>query len=225
MTCIYLDIETIPAQTDEAKAIIAASVKPPASMKKADTIAAWEKEQRPAAIQEAIEKTSFNAAFGQVCCIGLAIDDGDVTSVSWPTNASDEASMLKGFFEVAGEAIGPRFPMIVGHYITGFDLRFIWQRCMVLGVRVPAWLPRDPKPWDPVVFDTMVAWAGARDTISMDNLCQALGIPGKNGVDGSMVAGMWARGEYDAIASYCREDVERTRAIHRKMQLAFGEAA
>ena len=96
---------------------------------------------------------------------------------------------------------------------------------MVLGIRVPAWLPRNPKPWDSIVFDTMVAWSGARDTVSMDNLCQALGIPGKGDTDGSMVAGMWARCEYDAIASYCREDVERTRAIHRKMQIAFGEEA
>ena len=225
MTCLYLDIETIPVQSEELKAIVAASVKPPATMKKADTIAAWEKEQKPAAIEDAIAKTSFNAAFGQICCIGLAIDDGPVTSVSWSINADSEASMIRGFFDVAGEALGNRFPVVVGHYITGFDLRFIWQRCMVLGIRVPAWLPRDPKPWDSTVFDTMVAWAGARDTVSMDNLCLALGIPGKGDVDGSKVAAMFDREEHHEIAAYCRDDVTRTRAIHRKMQIAFGEAA
>jgi 3'-5' exonuclease len=225
MTYLYIDIETIPAQSDEARARIAATVKPPATMKKAETIAAWEANDRPAAVAEAIAKTSFNAAFGQICCIGLALNDGDVTSISWPIGANDEADMIRGFFHVSGEAIGNRFPTIVGHYIAGFDLRFIWQRCMVLGIRVPAWLPRDPKPWDPVVFDTMTAWAGARDTISMDNLCAALGLPGKGDIDGSMVAAMWERGEYDSIGAYCRADVERTREIHRKMQFAFGEAA
>ena len=40
-----------------------------------------------------------------------------------------------------------------------------------------------------------------------------------------MVGQLWEAGEYDKIASYCRADVERTREIHRRMKLAFGEAA
>lgn len=225
MTYLYLDIETIPAQSDEAKAIIAAGVKPPATMKKPETIAAWEADQKAAAVEDAIAKTSFNAAFGQVCCIGFAVDNSPATSISWPLNATDETKALSGFFDVAAEAIGKRFPTIVGHYVCGFDLRFIWQRCMVLGVRVPAWVPKDPKPWDGGVFDTMTAWAGARDTISMDALCQALGIEGKSDIDGSMVGKMFADGKHKEIAAYCRDDVDRTRAIHRKMLAAFGEAA
>jgi len=221
----YLDIETIPAQTEEAKARVAATVKPPAQMKKADTIAEWEKTQKAAAVEEAIAKTSFNAAFGQICCIGFAFDEGEATSISWPTNADNEGMMLSGFFETAGQIIGNRFPIIVGHYVAGFDLRFIWQRCMVLGVRVPGWLPKDPKPWGESVFDTMTAWAGAKDTISMDNLCAALGIEGKGDIDGSMVGKMFAEGKHSEIAAYCRGDVERTRAIHRKMQFVLGEAA
>ena len=42
MNYLYLDIETIPAQSPEAHAAIAENVKPPAQMKKAETIAAWE---------------------------------------------------------------------------------------------------------------------------------------------------------------------------------------
>lgn len=225
MTYLYLDIETIPAQTEAAKERVASTVKPPAQMKKADTIAAWEKEQKAAAVEEAIAKTSFNAAFGQICCIGFAVDDGPVTSISWPINADDETKSIKGFFEVAGLAIGNRFPVLVGHYITGFDIRFIWQRCIVLGIRVPAWLPKDPKPWGNDVFDTMTAWSGAKDTISMDNLCAALGIEGKGDIDGSMVGQMFADSKHKEIAAYCRDDVERARAIHRRMMVSFGEAA
>lgn len=225
MTYLYLDIETIPAQSAEARAIIAAGVKPPAAMKKAETITAWEAEQKATAVEDAVAKTSFNAAFGQICCIGFAFDNSPATSISWPINADNERLMIKAFFDVAGETIGNRFPVIVGHFITGFDIRFIWQRCMVLGIRVPAWLPKDPKPWDSAVFDTMTAWAGARDTISMDNLCQALGVDGKGDVDGSMVGKMFADGKHQEIAAYCRDDIDRTRAIHRKMQAAFGEAA
>lgn len=225
MTYLYLDIETIPAQADEVKARIAANVKPPAAMKKADTIAAWEKDQKADAVAEAVAKTSLNAAYGHVCCIGLAIDDGDVTSISWPLNASNETQLIKGFFETAGEVIGNRFPTICGHNVAGFDIRFIWQRSIALGIRVPAWFPRDPKPWGNDVFDTMAVWAGKNDRISMDNLCAALGIPGKDDIDGSMVAGMWAAGRHEEIAAYCRSDIERTRAIHRKMMVALGEYA
>lgn len=225
MTSLYLDIETIPAQSQEARDRIAATVKPPAAMKKAETIAAWEAEQKATAVAEAIDKTSFNAAFGQICCIGFAFDDSPAASISWPINVDNEQLMISAFFDEAGKIIGNRFPTIVGHFITGFDIRFIWQRCMVLGIRVPAWLPKDPKPWDGGVFDTMTAWAGARDTISMDNLCQALGIDGKGDVDGSMVGKMFAEGKHKEIAAYCRDDIDRTRAIHRKMMAAFGEAA
>jgi hypothetical protein len=225
MTSLYLDIETIPAQSQEARDRIAATVKPPAAMKKAETIAVWEAEQKATAVAEAIDKTSFNAAFGQICCIGFAFDDSPATSISWPVNADNEKLMISAFFDEAGKIIGNRFPTIVGHFITGFDIRFIWQRCMVLGIRVPAWLPKDPKPWDGGVFDTMTAWAGARDTISMDNLCQALGIDGKGDVDGSMVGKMFAEGKHKEIAAYCRDDIGRTRAIHLKMMAAFGEAA
>ena len=80
MTYLYLDIETIPAQTDAAKERVASTVKPPSQMKKADTIAAWEKEQKAAAVEEAIAKTSFDGGMGHVCCIGFAINDGHIHS-------------------------------------------------------------------------------------------------------------------------------------------------
>jgi hypothetical protein len=225
MSYLYLDIETVPVQSEEAKAFISAKVKPPAQMKKAETIQAWETEQKPAALEEAIAKTSFDAAFGQICCIGLAFNDSPATSISWPINAASEMLAIKGFFEITSDLIGNGFPTIVGHYIAGFDIKFIWQRCMVLGIRVPAWFPKDPKPWDGGIFDTMTAWAGPRDTISMDDLCRALGIEGKGDIDGSMIGRLFAEGKHEVIASYCRGDIDRTRTIHRKMMAALGEAA
>jgi len=66
------------------------------------------------------------------------------------------------------------------------------------------------------MFETRAAWGGARDTISLGNRCKALGIPGKDGFDGSMVADAWLAGEHDTIAEYCRDDVERVRQIHNR---------
>ncbi len=224
MTFLYLDIETIPAQTDEARQRVALTVKPPGQMKKADTIAAWEKESKPAAIEEAIAKTSFDAAYGEICCIGWGLNDEPAQSVS-RIAADDETSAILRFFLWLDQNCGQSGPVIVGHYVAGFDIRFITRRALILGIRLPAWWPLDPKPWGANVFDTMTAWAGVKDTISMDNLCQALGIPGKGDIDGSMVAKLFAEGKHEVIADYCRGDINRTRQIHKKMLYTFGEAA
>lgn len=224
---LYLDIETIPASDPAIIAEIAASVTAPGSMKKPETIAEWEANQKPAAVADAVAKTSFNGALGKVCSISWAWNDARPGSVDMrPDNRWSEGDMIGTFTDIV-LAQRPSFevPVIVGHYVADFDLRFIWQRAFVLGVKMPAWWPRDPKPWSREVHDTMAMWAGAKGSISLDSLCKALGVEGKTGIDGSMVAGMWQRGEYDAIAEYCREDVERVRNVHRKMLAAMGEVA
>lgn len=224
MTYLYLDIETIPAQDAETRARIAETVKPPAQMKKAETIAAWEAEHKPAAVEEAISRSGLNAAYGQICCIGWALNDGKVFTQTAQA-PDEEIDILTCFLDMATKQIGNGFPVVVGHNVVGFDIRFIWQRCIILGIRVPNWFPRDPKPWSNDVFDTMTAWSGSNDRISMDNLSLALGLPGKGEIDGSMVGQIFADGKFEEIADYCQKDVERTRAIHRRMMVAYGEAA
>ena len=222
---LYLDIETIPARDPAIIAQIAADVKPPAAMKKAETIAAWEANDKERAVAEAVSKTSFDGGYGQVCCIGWAWDDDKPNTIHMD-GAMEESAVLAGFSSLMS-AMRPSFemPVIVGHYVADFDLRFLWQRAFSLGVQMPAWWPRDPKPWSKEVHDTMTIWAGAKGSISLDKLCRVLGVQGKGDVDGSMVASMFERGEYDAIAEYCMDDVERVRSIHRKMLVALGEVA
>lgn len=70
MATLFLDIETLPADRHDVRNYIAATVKPPGNISKAETIAKWEAESKPGAIAEAIDKTSFDGAFGRVCCIG-----------------------------------------------------------------------------------------------------------------------------------------------------------
>lgn len=214
MINVYLDIETIPCQSAEYRTRVREGIKPPGTIKKPESILQWLEENAETATDEAVAKTSFDPAYGHICCIGWAIGDDPVQSLSAPT-VSDEADILRGFFDALPKMGMAKF---IGHYITGFDLRFIMCRAIVLGVKIPSIWPRDPKPWDQSVFDTMVAWAGARGTISQDRLCEALGLSGKGDFDGSMVAAAWANGEHDRIAEYCRSDVETVRAIHRRFE-------
>lgn len=225
MTYLYLDIETIPAQTQRAKDRIAATVKPPAQMKKAETIAAWEKDGKEQAVIEAIDKTSFDGGLGHVCCIGWAVGDEHPQSYSmFDFSLEEEADMMDHFFEaIRHDYTTGAAPTIVGHYISGFDIRFLTQRAICLGLRLPRWWPHEAKPWGNEIFDTMVKWAGTKGTVSLDNLCFALGIEGKGDVDGSMVAKMFANGEHEAISRYCRDDVERVRQVHKKMIASLGE--
>jgi predicted PolB exonuclease-like 3'-5' exonuclease len=70
----------------------------------------------------------------------------------------------------------------------------------------------------------MVQWdSQQRAGGSMDRLCRLLGIPGKGDISGADVWPMVQSGRIQEVAKYCRDDVERTRAMHKRM--TFAEAA
>lgn len=212
---IFLDIETIPCQSPEYRAKVRDGIKPPGTIKKPESIMAWLEENAESATDEAVAKTSFDPAHGHICCLSMAINDGPVCYWEARKVEDERSSILEPFFEAL-----PKMGMcqFIGHNISGFDLRFILCRAIVLGVTIPEVIPRDIKPWSQDIFDTMIAWAGARGTIGQDRLCEALGLPGKGDFDGSMVAGAWANGEYGTIARYCMADVETVRSIYTRFQ-------
>ena len=222
-TYLYLDIETIPTDDPHLIDYVAQSVKPPASMKKAETIEAWVRDQKEQAVADAVAKSGLDGAFGRVCAIGMHARSGASSCMMLSDVDDVEYYLLSNFVDSMARCL-PRGvpPVIVGHNITGFDLRFLTQRCMVNGICLPSWWPRDPKPWDNTVHDTMHMWAGPREYVSLDKLCVALGVKGKGAVNGADVAGMWERGEYEAIRSYCMDDVMRVKACHERMMRAFG---
>ncbi len=213
----YLDIETIPCQDPAYLDKLRSEVKAPGNLTKQESIDAWLAENRDAAAIDALAKTSFDPARGHICAIAWAHDD-DPISARRCISVADEAGLLSSFFGFINPYHSTTF---VGHYINGFDIRFLLCRAVVLGVQIPYQLPRDPKPWDAKLADTMTMWAGAKGTISMDKLAEVLGIEGKHDFDGSMVAAAWAAGEYDKIAEYCADDVRIVRGIHRRF-LAVG---
>lgn len=220
---LYLDIETIGTSDPEAVREIEASITPPGNYKKAETIAEWETTAKPDLVKEAVAKSALNGALGQIVCIGWAWNDGEVDSFA----RDDERSLLQLAIDAISDGKPANYhkPIIVGHNVASFDIRYLWQRAFVLGMKMPTWFPRDPKPWSEEVHDTMTMWGGSRDYITLDGLSKALKLPGKGNITGADVGRLWLAGEQDAVAAYCRDDVERVRKIHNKMLLAFGEAA
>ena len=215
---IYLDIETIPTQRDDVKSYIAKSVTHPGNISKPESIAKWNEESKPAAVEEAVNKTGLDGAFGQVVCVGVAIDDHQPHSFK----SLDEANVLRGlnlFFDAVQK--NEWFTTaIIGHNVANFDLRFLMQRYIVNQIEPHFILRRavSAKPWESdKVYDTMIQFAGVGNRISLDKLCLALGLPGKGDIAGADVWPMIQAGKLDEVAAYCRDDVIKTRNVHKRM--------
>lgn len=239
---VYFDIETIPCQdealiaslvddmADELKQALE-SVKAPGNYKDEAKIAEYcanarEKlvQDHKANVQKAIERTSFDGGMGQVCVIGWAFGDESPRAKAVETlGRAHEAQLLTQFFDSLNDhrVLGDSF-CFIGHNSNAFDIPFLWKRAIILGVKPPPLFPCDPKPWGDGTFDTMLAWNGAKAAPggSMDRICRLLGIPDKDGMDGSMVWPMVKAGEIIKVAEYCKGDVSRTREMHRRMTFA-----
>lgn len=221
---IYFDIETIPTQSEHLKNHVQTNLTPPANYKKQETIDAWIEENKDLAYR----KTALNGGFGQIVCIGYAINDNDVRTIYFDDWATSESEILKTFFNELIECYRPSAditPHFIGHNIENFDLRFIYQRAIVLGIKPPSFLPLNSKSYNNMyIFDTMTEWAGKRNYVSLNEVCLSLGIPPKcDEIDGSKVWDFVQAGKLKQVAEYCADDVEKVRAIHKR--IAFQDVA
>ena len=228
---IYFDIETIPAQDPVAIELIKAdiekqklSVKAPSNYKDQEKIDAYIKaeiEKLDAEFDATYRKTSFDGGLGEICCIGYAIDDRPPVSIY----GVSEAFILNKFYQALMDEYNPssqQRPKFIGHNIVSFDLRFLFQRSVMNNVKPPMMIPFSAKPWDESIFDTMTAWAGHGNRVSLDKLCKIFNIPLKGSeigeeIDGSKVWDFYQAGRIEDIARYCEGDVERTRQAYKRM--------
>jgi len=168
-----------------------------------------------AEVERDYEKTVFDGTYGKIVCIGLLMVNEDMASgdaIAW--YGSNEKSMLREFWKRVG-AIQP--DLIVTHNGLGFDLPFIRKRSMINQVKpsIDINLARfRSRP----VFDTMAEWSNwdARNYTKLDVLARVLGVETKSG-SGEQVASMWDRGEWEAVANYCLQDVYVTYACYCRM--------
>ena len=229
MTLLFLDVETMPTTDPEVIAEIAATIKPPGTIKKQESIDAWMAENKESAVKEAVHKTGFSGLYGSIACICYAFDDGEVFSV----RVSDEISekvMLQSFYSHVFNATGIDTHRgnvagdltVVGHNVIGFDLPFIKHRSIINKVKPsPQFIKAFDDKWGKDVKDTMIMWSPDKERrASMDKLCKAFGIPGKGDFDGSMVAETWPV-DPEKVIEYCRDDVRRTREIYKRLTFQF----
>jgi len=192
---------------------------------KDDMIARWEKElaeEKSADVAQALwEKTSFNPDVAPIACI--CIDAGGGGMYEFHTSGFDDEQDMLGYFHKRVESLCSengvviRKPNFIGHYITKFDLPFIWKRSVINDVKTCQGVKWNDARHGVNCYDTMTAWAGYGNSISADNLCKLLGIKGKTeGMDGSLVYDTW-QADPQKVIDYCHQDVAMVKAIHERL--------
>lgn len=98
----------------------------------------------------------------------------------------------------------------------GSLVRFIWQRCIINSVKLPAWWPVGSRPFDPNrVHDTMALWAGPARGGSIEALAAALKLPAFEPLE-LMLALQEER--WGQIAIDTQNDVRRLRAVTYRLR-------
>ncbi len=119
----------------------------------------------------------------------------------------------------------PDIDEIVGHNIIGFDLPFIFQRCVVNNIAI--------RPFVNLaefnvrgVYDTMHRWwLGSKNRVSLDDIAWALGIQSSktDEISGSRVFELYQAGRLAEIREYNLNDVRVTRKVYERLVAGFGK--
>ncbi len=195
---LFLDIETLPAAGDKME-----------MLKKLWEESSKKSTKEKISFDNYFRMTSLSGEFGRIFCIGYATDNNAVDCIS-----GEEKDVLSKFWEIAKDA-----DLFIGHNIIDFDLRFIYKRSIINGIRPTKYLSFARYRSEPI-FDTMKEWEKWSNIgISLHKLSVVLEIasPKEQGIDGSKVYDYFLAGKGNEIIEYCKRDVEATRAVYKKI--------
>jgi Predicted 3'-5' exonuclease related to the exonuclease domain of PolB len=180
---------------------------------------------------------SLTATSGRVLCIAVHV--GPIPGLEFVGIEQHSSEVVFGIDEAGVEQaekktlsefltlmnnFDPEADEIVGHNIIGFDLPFIFQRCVVNDLKVRTFVNLSDFNVRGV-FDTMHRWwLGARRTVSLDDLAWALGIESSKTaeVEGSKVFDLYQAGKLNLIREYNLNDVRVTRRVYERMVQSLG---
>ena len=138
-------------------------------------------------------------------------------------NEQDEAQALRDFLALMSD-YDSECDMVVGHNVVGFDLPFIFQRCLVNNIAVKPFV--DLSEFRVLgVYDTMRAWwLGGRNRVALDDLAWAMGFESSktSEVEGSRVFELYQAGKLAEIREYNLNDVRVTRKVYERLVACFG---
>lgn len=194
---LFFDLETIPAPEEKKTFAIEAERKKGRNKEIADD-------------DEALFRSStFSGDFGQILCIGYAIDNEPTKIIS-----GSGPQILKEWWRIAKDA-----HVFIGHNIIEFDIPFLYKRSIIHRVRPSQFIPVKKFSTENI-FDTAKEWSRWDNfsQTSLHNLAMAFDLPtSKDEMDGSMVYDYFLQKRLEDIYKYCKKDVELVRQVYRRM--------
>jgi len=134
-----------------------------------------------------------------------------------------EQQALTDFLAVM-KPFDPDIDEIVGHNLIGFDLPFIFQRCLVNGIAFRPFVNLSEFNVRGV-YDTMHRWwLGSKNRVALDDLAWAMGMESSktDEVSGSRVFELYQAGRLAEIREYNLNDVRVTRKVYERLVSGFG---
>lgn len=222
----YLDIETIPDQSEGALMRCIDAVEAPGNYKKPESILEWKNENALTIGAEQWKQTALDPMCGQILVICWATEENAVLNVRRGPQDSEKA-MLLDFCSQADDSFTDSFgnfriPRFIGWNIADFDLRYLAIRCAVHGITPPFRLPVNEKYDGAKVCDLMRIWSGFKGFKKQAAVARAMGIPVENQTDGKDLWDLVKKEGAEAALLKCISDVEVLRQIHRRMAPIFG---
>jgi len=135
----------------------------------------------------------------------------------------DEGGMLADF----AEFMARWKPTIVTWNGRGFDLPVLMLRSLRYGVSAPWYYQNRDYRYrysseGHLDLCDVLADHGATRMTSLHGAARLIGLPGKDGVDGSQVEAMYRTGQIDALRGYCLSDVAQTAFLFLRYRLLSG---
>jgi 3'-5' exonuclease len=231
-----IDIETIPLPAFKERAA--------GRLKRAMQLGKMSEEQQRRYVEDqaaeeerAYRSGSLAATSGRV--LSIAVHVGSIAGVEIEGVEQSESEHVFGIdsdgqeqseqqaladFLALMRSFDPDIDEIVGHNVIGFDLPFIFQRCLVNNISV--------RPFVNLgefnvrgVYDTMHRWwLGSRNRVALDDIAWALGIESSKTeeVDGSRVFELYQAGRLAEIREYNLNDVRVTRKVYERLVSGLG---
>jgi predicted PolB exonuclease-like 3'-5' exonuclease len=138
----------------------------------------------------------------------------------------DEAGMMADF----ADFMTSRRPHVVTWNGRSFDLPVLALRALRFGLdfnwyyRGEGYRYRFSEEGHLDLGDVLSDHGAARMT-SLDGAARLIGLPGKDGVDGSQVEGLFHAGQLEALRHYCLSDVAQTAFLFLRYRLVSGGIA
>ena len=134
-----------------------------------------------------------------------------------------EEALVRAFWERQERFSGA----LVSFNGRSFDLPVLELQALKYGCRIPRYFNgkaryrfSDEGHYD--LYDFLTNYGVHRLRGGFNALAKLIGLPGKTGIDGSMVQQLWEDGRLDDIHRYCRSDVIQTYFLFLRVELMRG---